>query len=80
MSIYWYGLKKDGTQVRATDKEVMNYAAQTNPMSLNILWGDETLVLIDGTRLAKTKKGAEGRGWKDIAVAPFDKSQDNGVK
>jgi hypothetical protein len=68
---YWYGLKKDGTQVRATDEEVMRYARDTNPMSLTLLWGDETIELNDGTRLAKTKAGAEKMGWNDIAKAPF---------
>jgi hypothetical protein len=72
MSGYWYGFKKDGTKVRATDEEVMRYATDTKPMSLTLLWGGETLELPDGTRLAKTKEGALSEGWKDIAMAPFE--------
>jgi hypothetical protein len=71
--IYWYGLKADGTKVRATDEEVMRYARDAKPMALTLLWGDETIELNDGTRLAKTKKAAEEKGWLDIAIAPFKK-------
>ena len=71
-TIYWYGLTKDNSQVKATDSEVTKYATKTNPLSLTLLWGEDTLELEDGTRLAKTKKGALKKGWEDIALAPFD--------
>lgn len=68
---YWYGLKKDGSQVRATEEQMTNYISDSEPMKLDVLWSD-TAILQDGTRLAKTKKAAESRGWADIAIAPFN--------
>ncbi len=68
---YWYGLKKDGSQCRATDEQMKDYINNGKIMKLNVMWTD-TAVLEDGTRLAKTKKAAQDADWPDIAKAPFD--------
>ena len=68
---YWYGLKKDGRQVRASEEQMSNYINGGEIMKLNVLWTD-VAVLEDGTRLAKTKHAAKQAKWNDVALAPFD--------
>ena len=68
---YWYGLKKDGSEVRASEEQMSKYITGGEVMKLDVMWSD-TAVLADGTRLARTKKACEQRGWNDILVAPFD--------
>ena len=46
----WYGIKKDGTKVMASNEEIMHFAFNAKPMRLTLLWGIETLILPDGTR------------------------------
>jgi hypothetical protein len=71
MKKYWYDLKKDGSQVRASEEQMAGYMTSGEIMKLNVIWTD-TATLEDGTRLARTKKAAENAGWNDIALAPFD--------
>ena len=66
----WFGLRKNGEEIWILHQDLMLWAYD-HDMQFEIGWYD-SVIMPDGTRLARNKKAAEERGWKDIAKAPFD--------